>query len=838
MSGAESTVRANGTCGGAAPGERPEGRSLPVAIVGAGPVGLAAAAHLVARGETPVVLEAGAAVGEHVRAWGHVQVFSPWRYNVDPIARRMLLASGWVEPDPDVLPTGAELVAQYLEPLAALPALAPHIRLGAPVVAVTRAGLDKLKTAGREAAPFELRVRTADGAETTVHARAVIDASGTYGTPNPLGASGVPAAGEAATRDRIVYGIPDPLGVDRRRYAGRRVLVVGSGHSAFNTLLDLAALAGREPGTTITWAVRRAEVGQMYGGGEADALPARGSLGARLRALVQEGRIRLVTGVRIARLATGPDGVTVADETGRALGPFDRIVATTGFRPDLAMLGELRLGLDPVVESPSALAPLIDPNVHSCGTVPPHGVEELRHPETDFYVVGMKSYGRAPTFLMLTGYEQVRSVVAALTGDLDAARRVELALPQTGVCSATPAGEAATACCGTAAESAEPALGAASAGATTTSACCGAAAPRQPEPLAVGAAPSAGACCGAAAETGQQAAPVEAASGTPSPCCDAGAGAATAADAGTAPAGAGSPGTPAASAGCCAPAPPVVTTLAALPRRDTAGTSIKEVVKARYGAAALRASTGGSACCGSAPADGRRDPITADLYGPETAGLPPEALAASLGCGNPTALAELRPGEVVLDLGSGGGIDVLLSARRVGPAGKAYGLDMTDAMLALARENQRRAGVDNVEFLRGEIEAIPLPDASVDVIISNCVINLSADKDAVLREAFRVLRPGGRLAVSDVVVRGEVPAALRRNVELWIGCVAGALEASDYHARLEKAGFEAIDLEPTRVYRAEDARGFLQAAGGDVDAIAAAVDGKFMSAFIRARKPA
>jgi len=280
--------------------------------------------------------------------------------------------------------------------------------------------------------------------------------------------------------------------------------------------------------------------------------------------------------------------------------------------------------------------------------------------------------------------------------------------------------------------------------------------------------------------------------------------------------------------------------------------NIKDVVKEKYGKAALRVtSTSGASCCGSAlsfdghgpsspdPSRGEDDPITSKLYAlAETSDLPQEAVAASLGCGNPTALAELAPGEVVLDLGSGGGIDVLLSAKRVGPTGKAYGLDMTDEMLALARENQKKAGVSNVEFLKGEIESIPLPDNTVDVIISNCVINLSADKDRVMAEAFRVLKPGGRLAVSDVVVHGEVPAAIRKSVELWIGCIAGALEDEDYRAKLAKAGFEGIALEPTRVYKAEDARDFLRDREGiDADAIAPAVDGKFMSAFVRARKP-
>jgi arsenite methyltransferase len=266
---------------------------------------------------------------------------------------------------------------------------------------------------------------------------------------------------------------------------------------------------------------------------------------------------------------------------------------------------------------------------------------------------------------------------------------------------------------------------------------------------------------------------------------------------------------------------------------------IKEVVKEKYGQAALRVHSGGSSCCGAAAAMDCCDPITSNLYdAAQTGALPEEAVLASLGCGNPTALAALKEGETVLDLGSGGGIDVLLSARRVGATGKAYGLDMTDEMLALARENQRKAGVENVEFLKGEIEHIPLPDNSVDVIISNCVINLSADKDQVLREAFRVLKPGGRFAVSDVVTRGDVPAEVRQNMLLWVGCIAGALQDSEYIGKLKAAGFDGIDIEPTRVYSIEDARTFLSGQGIDVDAMAAAVEGKFISAFIRAAKPA
>ena len=272
---------------------------------------------------------------------------------------------------------------------------------------------------------------------------------------------------------------------------------------------------------------------------------------------------------------------------------------------------------------------------------------------------------------------------------------------------------------------------------------------------------------------------------------------------------------------------------------DVVNTNIKEVVKEKYGQAALRVTSGGSSCCGAVSASGlSRDPITHNLYDASQAQqIPEEAMLASLGCGNPTALAQLHPGETVLDLGSGGGIDVLLSARRVGPTGKAYGLDMTDEMLALANENKRKAGAENVEFLKGEIENIPLPDNTVDVIISNCVINLSADKDRVLREAFRVLKPGGRLAVSDVVTRGEIAPEVRQSVLLWVGCIAGALEENEYRGKLAAAGFEQIEVEPTRIYRVEEARDFLYSAGIDVDAIAAQVDEKFMSAFVRAVKP-
>ena len=429
---------------------------LPVAIIGAGPVGLAAAAHLVSRGEIPVVLEAGAHVGAAVRQWAHVRVFSPWRYNVDATAAAMLAKTGWTMPDPEHLPTGRELVEQYLEPLAALPDIRPSMHLGTRVVSVSRRGFDKLRSDGRDAAPFVVRVVTSAGAEQDIVARAVIDASGTSGSPNPLGADGTPARGEREIRDRVVYGIPDVLGVHRRRYAGRRVAVIGSGHSALNTLLDLVELTATDPETEIVWIVRRPPPARVFGGGVADALPARGALGQQARRLLDRGAVALVVG-RIAAVTRTPRGLAIQDETGATLAVVDELVAVTGLRPDLTPLRELRLDLDPIMEAPKALAPLIDPNVHSCGTVPPHGAEELTQPEPGFYVVGMKSYGRAPTFLMLTGYEQVRSIACALTGDVEGARRVELTLPASGVCSTQPLGSplspenasgAAGSCCG------------------------------------------------------------------------------------------------------------------------------------------------------------------------------------------------------------------------------------------------------------------------------------------------------------------------------------------------------------------------------------------------------
>jgi thioredoxin reductase len=406
---------------------------LPVAVIGAGPVGLAAAAHLHERGLPFVVLEAGDGPAAAIRQWAHVRLFSPWRFNIDAAARRLLAEAGWVEPDAERLPTGGQVAADYLQPLADVPALKPHVRYHARVTAVTRLGLDRLRTAGRESTPFLLRL--ADG--TDVLARAVIDASGTWSTPNVLGAAGIPAHGETQAAAFIEHALPDVLGVDRDRFAGKRTLVVGAGHSAANTLLVLAELAGQVPGTEVTWAIRAATPARTYGGETADALPARGAIGTRLREHVDAGRIRLITGFSAETLTAVPEGGVEVSNGVRAV-VVDRIVSATGFRPDHGFVSELRLDLDPILGSTRALAPLIDPNQHSCGTVPPHGVDELGHPETGFYAIGVKSYGRAPTFLLATGYEQARSVVAALAGDWAAARDVQLDLPETGVCNSNP----------------------------------------------------------------------------------------------------------------------------------------------------------------------------------------------------------------------------------------------------------------------------------------------------------------------------------------------------------------------------------------------------------------
>jgi thioredoxin reductase len=374
----------------------------------------------------------------------------------DRAARQLLEPTGWPLPDPEYYPTGAEIVNDYLIPLANVPEIRPALHLNTRVRHVTRHGFDKMKSKGREDAPFVITVETADGLETQYRAKAVIDASGTYDSPNPLGANGVPALGESRLGQQIYYGIPDVLGTQRPRYANRKVLVVGSGHSAFNTILDLMKLAESAPETKIIWAVRRAKIGQMFGGGEDDNLAARGALGQQVRELVRQGTIQFVTGFRVAELRPLAGQIEVIGESEK-IGPVDEIITTTGFRPDLNLLSEMRLDLDPVVESTPVLAPMIDPNLHSCGTVRPHGAEELKHPEPNFYIIGMKSYGRAPTFLLLTGYEQARSVVAAIAGDWAAAREVQLELPETGVCVTNVETESAgLACCGGGASTATP----------------------------------------------------------------------------------------------------------------------------------------------------------------------------------------------------------------------------------------------------------------------------------------------------------------------------------------------------------------------------------------------
>ena len=414
-----------------------DNKQLPVAVLGAGPVGLAAAAHLIERGLTPLILEAGATVGANLATYRHVRLFSPWQYNVDKAARRQLQGHGWTASADDALPTAGELLDGYLLPLARLPGIAANLLLGHRVTAITRAGFDKVKTKGREGAPFLIRADTADGPREYL-ATAVIDATGTWSHPNPLGADGIPALGEAALAAHIDYGMPDVLGAARERFAGRRILVVGAGHSAAGTLLALAQLAQDHPGTSIVWATRGSQLARVFGGGEADGLRARGQLGMRLRALRDSGRLEVHQNFRIQEMRAVDGQIRVIGERIDGMLPvidgIERIVCSAGARPDLALTRELRVRHDPWLESTDALAPLIDPNEHSCGTVRPHGHRELAHPEVGYYAVGAKSYGRAPNFLMATGYEQVRSVVAALAGDMTAADDVQLDLPETGVC--------------------------------------------------------------------------------------------------------------------------------------------------------------------------------------------------------------------------------------------------------------------------------------------------------------------------------------------------------------------------------------------------------------------
>ncbi|MEO5919831.1 MAG: NAD(P)-binding domain-containing protein [Pseudolysinimonas sp.] len=421
--------------------------SLPVAIIGAGPIGLAAAANLVERGIDFVIYEVGDSIADSMRQWGHIRLFSPWKHLVDPASRRLLEAAGWTHPDMDGLPTGAEMVDQYLIPLAELEPIASRIRTAVEVVGVAREGMDRTRTSNRLTTPFLLRVR--EGAEISEStARAVIDASGTYRSPNSLASTGLEPLGLPEVADLVSHALPDVLGGERVRFAGRHTTVVGAGHSAANTLLNLAALAEQEPATRITWVIRNASAVRVSTSDD-DELAARASIGARVDALVASGAIEVLDQFEIVRLARIGDTVRIVGSRAGELVDHetDLVVNATGFRPDLGILREVRLELDDIVEAPKRLAPLIDPNIHSCGTVEPHGFAELQQPENGFFLAGMKSYGRAPTFLLATGYEQVRSITAWLAGDMAAATKVELTLPATGVCSTSAAGPEASSCC-------------------------------------------------------------------------------------------------------------------------------------------------------------------------------------------------------------------------------------------------------------------------------------------------------------------------------------------------------------------------------------------------------
>jgi thioredoxin reductase len=425
-----------------------ETASLPVAIIGAGPVGLAAAAHLTLRNLPFVLFEAGGIVATHILTWQHIRVFSPWRYNIDNAARQLLGQTDWKAPDNEALPTGAELYRQYFKPLADLPALKPHIHLRSRVISIGRAGLDKMKTAGRDQLPYTIQV-LCDNQVEQFNARAVIDTSGTWSCPNPIGSGGSFAVGEQENSSRIFYGIPDILHAHAVRYANKNILVVGSGHSSINAILELDKLKQQYPATRIHWVLRKPNIKSVYGGQESDSLRARGALGIRIEQLVNQDRVSIYTPVQIQQIINVGDMLSVVGHqhgTKLMLPNIDEIICNTGSRPDFSFLREVRLSIDPSLESVKAIADLIDPNIHSCGTVRPHGEKELRQPDKDFYIAGSKSYGRAPTFLMATGYEQVRSIAAAIAGDFDAAANVELDLPETGVCSVA-AIDAVNACC-------------------------------------------------------------------------------------------------------------------------------------------------------------------------------------------------------------------------------------------------------------------------------------------------------------------------------------------------------------------------------------------------------
>lgn len=420
--------------------------SLPVAIIGAGPVGLAAAAHLVIRKQPFILFEAGETVGANVLSWKHIRVFSPWRYNIDKAARQLLNETSWLPPDNEALPTGEELYVQYLQPLSELPKLKSNIRLESKVISVGRKNIDKAKTWGRDTEPFVIRVL--NNQEIEQHeVKAVIDTSGTWNNPNPIGSGGNYATGEEENGKKIFYGIPDILNENSNRYKNKNILVVGGGHSSINVILELDKLKSKYPATEIHWVLRKKRVEDVYGGQEADALEARGALGIKIEELINNDRVNVYTPFQIQHIINNNDRLTIVgiQEGKKLMLPnIDEIISSTGSRPDFSFLREVRLLIDPSLESSLQIADLIDPNIHSCGTVRPHGERELQHLEKDFYIAGSKSYGRAPTFLMATGYEQVRSIVAAIDGDMIAARTVELELPETGVCSS---GLTGSACC-------------------------------------------------------------------------------------------------------------------------------------------------------------------------------------------------------------------------------------------------------------------------------------------------------------------------------------------------------------------------------------------------------
>ncbi|MFN3405376.1 MAG: NAD(P)-binding domain-containing protein [Cytophagaceae bacterium] len=422
---------------------------LPVAIIGGGPVGLAAAAHLVKRNEPFILFESGKTIGANVLSWGHVKVFSPWKYNIDKVAEELLLKTGWTAPDMEEVCTGSELYHNYFLPLSNHPLIKPFIYVDAKVMAIGRKGLDKMKTHNREKQPFVIQVLK--GSESMMfEARAVIDASGTWQNNNPIGSGGVFAFGELENKEKIFYGIPEVLKTHKNRYKNKNVAVVGSGHSAINSILELDQLKAEFPETQIHWILRKENIKDVFGGKENDALPARGALGMKIEQLILEDRVSVYSPFQIHELLNENNKLTLIGfqrNVKKALKGIDEIISNTGNRPDFSFLREIRVDYDSSLESVPSLAELIDPNIHSCGTVRPHGEAELRQKEKDFYIVGMKSYGRAPTFLMATGYEQVRSVVAALAGDMEAAKRVELDLPETGVCSTDSSGGS---CCGAA----------------------------------------------------------------------------------------------------------------------------------------------------------------------------------------------------------------------------------------------------------------------------------------------------------------------------------------------------------------------------------------------------